>query len=380
MAGQGVRTRPLRNGLTALSLLIGVLTVVLVQGSSEVIASATVHRALLAQGPATTVRVSLEVTPGDPDPTRWWRPTLARTVRATGGRVVSVAAYGPAKLTTGDGPMDVETVAISTDLRGVRPLEVLRGRWFTEAPYLVPEVLLNRRAGSRLVAGEVVTIGAGAGTAPVRARVRGVVEDGTDVATVYVRDRDRDLLSRAGMAPTSQAVLLTGGDERVLRGRVADLAAVAGRQSSVADVARNDTMTTFEDQLRTSRSLLLSIAALSLLVGTLGILNIGLATLRDRSEEWAIRRALGASRAHVLALVLVESQVVALAAAAVALVSAWFLVPWALGRMSDVSVAPVPLPWRAAALGVLASSSAAFIGAVAPALRTSRIALSSLLR
>jgi putative ABC transport system permease protein len=381
LAWQGVRTRPLRNALTALSLLIGVVTVVLVQGSSEVIATATVHRALLSGGPATTVTATLDGGPADATPSVRWRPALDRMVGGgEGGHAASVAAYGSVTLSTGGAPSDVELFAVSTNLRSIRPFEVLRGRWFSDGRYLAPEVVLNRAASAQLGAvtrGVSVTQGR---SAQVAVRIQGVVDDGTDEATVYVRDLDATTLRGAGIEPASQGLLLTGGSEQDLRRHVTDFATVSGQRSLVTDVARTDSMAQYDDQLSTSRTLLLTIAGLCLVVGALGILNIGLATMRDRSEEWAIRRALGASRAEVLAMVLVESQVVALASAFLALGIAWFTVPWVLGQMSAVPVGPTPLPWRAAVVGVMASSTAALSGALAPAIRTSRTALSTLLR
>lgn len=64
-----------------------------------------------------------------------------------------------------------------------------------------------------------------------------------------------------------------------------------------------------ERTLRMFNALMAAIASISLLVGGIGIMNIMLASVTERTREIGIRRALGATRKHIIAQFLVETTV-----------------------------------------------------------------------
>ncbi len=66
---------------------------------------------------------------------------------------------------------------------------------------------------------------------------------------------------------------------------------------------------------RTFNLVLGSIAALSLLVGGIGIMNIMLATVSERTREIGIRRAVGANQSHILMQFLIETLLLTLVGA-----------------------------------------------------------------
>ncbi|MEL7197705.1 MAG: ABC transporter permease [Pseudomonadota bacterium] len=117
------------------------------------------------------------------------------------------------------------------------------------------------------------------------------------------------------------------------------------------------------------QAVLVSIASISLLVGGIGIMNIMLVSVTERTREIGLRMALGARRSDIRNQFLVEAAVLCVLGGAVGLVLAW-AAGAALTAYADF---PVPVG-IGTALGAIAFS--AFLGLLFggyPAIRASRL-------
>ena len=92
--------------------------------------------------------------------------------------------------------------------------------------------------------------------------------------------------------------------ERVLR---RDHKIMPGRANDFSIIDRREFLTTQQQAQATFTILLASIAGVSLLVGGIGIMNIMLVSVTERTREIGIRMALGATRFSILLQFLVES-------------------------------------------------------------------------
>ncbi|HCS52303.1 MAG TPA: ABC transporter ATP-binding protein, partial [Planctomycetaceae bacterium] len=92
------------------------------------------------------------------------------------------------------------------------------------------------------------------------------------------------------------------------------------------------------DQIRAIFNMVLgSIAAISLVVGGIGIMNIMLATVTERTKEIGIRRALGATRQNIVQQFLTETIVLSGTGGVIGIILG-LLTPWAFNVIKFVAI------------------------------------------
>lgn len=96
-----------------------------------------------------------------------------------------------------------------------------------------------------------------------------------------------------------------------------------------------------EETKRIFNIVLGSIAGISLLVGGIGIMNVMLATVTERTREIGIRRALGANRKHIVSQFLVETVVLSIGGGALG-VALGLIIPQVVEHYSDMPTVVTP--------------------------------------
>jgi putative ABC transport system permease protein len=125
---------------------------------------------------------------------------------------------------------------------------------------------------------------------------------------IFGTDRINDIWARV-VAPESVTVAM-GEIQSALR-RSHRL--TANRQDDFSIRNQADLLSTLSETTATFTTLLAGIAAVSLLVGGIGIMNIMLVSVTERTREIGIRKALGATRRNILLQFLVEAVVLCIA-------------------------------------------------------------------
>lgn len=133
-------------------------------------------------------------------------------------------------------------------------------------------------------------------------------------------------------------------------------------------LTQKELLSTFDSILNILTTFVVAIAAISLIVGGIGIMNIMLVTVTERTREIGIRKALGATFGNILGQFLTESVIISLIGGFLGLALA-YLAGFIIEKLADI--APVySLKALMVALGV-----SLFIGIVfgtAPAIKAAR--------
>jgi putative ABC transport system permease protein len=163
------------------------------------------------------------------------------------------------------------------------------------------------------------------------------------------------LRSISVLAPSEDRIPETMAEiERVLRRQHKLL---QGRPNDFTIRNQADFLNTFAETTQVFTYLLSGIAAVSLLVGGIGIMNIMLVSVTERTREIGVRKALGATRGNVLIQFLIEAVVLCLLGGLIGILLGTGIAAWlsnAFQWNTDVSYASVVLAFGfSAVVGVL---------------------------
>lgn len=420
IGGQGIRSRKLRTLLSILSLFLGVLAVVTVQAALQVANRALLTDVELAQGKDGTVVLYLPPSPhtvpvvldalkGLPDAVASIETQViigepgvspvnpgGAPFDQSGGRYFATSGPGSGSVDgqvegQGEGQppgqaIELRVAGLTGDIRRFRPFEAESGRWldFTGPPELAPRIVLNREAAKGLRRFQIpaeMRIG-GAPTNPTP-QLTGVVHDGGYGPFAYLRaDELLNWLPESALNDQGGVqVLLTpqaAGIEQTLRAR---LAASGVREDRIFRTTVNS-KEHYTTQLTLLRLVFFGMAILVLLIGVAGILNVGLASVGERIEEFALRRAVGTPRLLLAGIVLAETLFIGLFTA-VAAIGAGIVGIRFSGRLLghyEPFLRDMSFPWQAGVAGVLAGLAAGVLGGLIPAIRAARIPIATVMR
>jgi putative ABC transport system permease protein len=386
-----VRAHRLRSMLTMLGIVIGISSVVLTVGLG-LGAQEQVRKQIDALGSNLLI-----VSPGSSTDSGGVRGGFgsASTLTLADAQAIADPAVAPdvervapttsttTALAAGTTNWTTRLVGATTSWKDVRSRTLASGRYFTaeEAASGANVVVLGSAAASELFGlgspvGQTVTVNGTALTVigvldesgatsesadeddlavvPITTAQRVTGATSTTLSSVYVEARSADVLSAAYQEV--EAALLTSHD-------------VTSSEADFSIATQDALLETANSTNRTMTILLAGIAAISLLVGGIGVMNIMLVSVTERVREIGLRKALGATPSAIRRQFLIEASLLGVAGG---MVGSALGVVGALVLPSMIDQ-PVALSAAAIALALLVALGLGVGFGVYPASRAARL-------
>ena len=313
LAMRSILGNKMRSFLTMLGIIIGVVSVVMLMSIAEGTTS-SVTSAISSMGSeqltVTVTEENIELTSEDflaleaLDGVKGVAPYLQVSGTArSGSEYVSASGYGVT-----EDYLDVADVALQAG-RGIVPSDL---EWRTNVAVIGTEIAGELYASYDVI-GETFTMSnrtftvvglleesGSDGTGSLDNRIliplttAQRISDSTVVNTCYVRAESADTVETVQTLVELYLYSLTGDED------------------SYSVFNMSELLETLDDVMGTLSLMLGGIAGISLLVGGIGIMNIMLVSVAERTREIGIRKAIGARRLHIMMQFLIEACVLSL--------------------------------------------------------------------
>jgi ABC-type antimicrobial peptide transport system permease subunit len=334
-------------------------------------------------GRAATIAVTAyDPQTGMPPATQEWDAAVADLTERYGITATASIGYEETRFRLPGGTQAVQTRRVSPSYGQLHRIEPIEGRWLREGDRdsLAPAVVVNEAFLGALGVPDLssqptVVIG---GRTPVRAAVVGVVREGyADELLAYRVDRSAgpwdapraaDPSEMGFSPPTLELWVPPEQADEVMAVVTNDLGLALGGVQ--VDAYRQDAQG-LEETLGMLRLAIRGAGVVVLVLGGLGVLNIGLVTVRQRIREIGVRRSFGATSARVFSAIVLESVCATFLAGLAAVALSVVLVrnlPLERLLNSGVPLADTPgFPVAAAVEGLVAATAVGALAGLLPA-------------
>jgi putative ABC transport system permease protein len=377
-----VRVHKSRVILSLVGVFLAVFAMTSVTALGQLMAQAQQEQSERWGGRAATIAVqAYDPMTGMSPPEEKWDAAVAGLVERYGITGASSVSWGEGLYRLPGGTLAVQTRTVSASYGPLHRIQPVEGRWFREgdAASLSPALVVNELFVERLgMATLPATVMIG-GPRPVLATIVGVVREGyQDELLVYraegsggVWETEADNAQQQMMYGPATLELWVPDEQvdQVIQTVQHDLALALPDTDVMANRQDDPNL---QDSIATLRLAIRGAGIVVLILGGLGVLNIGLVTVRQRIREIGVRRSFGAGSGRIFSAVMLES-VCATAAAGVAAVAASIvlvrLLPLESILNQGVPLADQPaFPVAAAIEGLVAATAVGALAGLLPAL------------
>ena len=321
MAFQSLRNNRLRSLLTTLGIVIGVAAVILLVGLGNAVKSGF-NETFGAFASQINISKTSGGALGSDSRNLTYSDVRALQDTSAAPDIASVTPVvgGPATVTYGQRKYQGDVTGSTTDILEVANRTVMLGSMFTQAQYQAGErvTLLGPEIAGALFGDPAAALGKMVRIQRTNLRLIGVLDaDGqNDNATMMPLGAARRYLIGGDQLST---IIVRAADTQRLDAAEDQIRTILDRQHAIQDPSHRDySLQAFQNQIDKMNQTItyityftVSIAGISLLVGGIGVANIMLVSVTERTREIGIRKALGARRGAIMKQFLIEAVVLA---------------------------------------------------------------------
>lgn len=269
-------------------------------------------------------------------------------------------------------------IATEADMATLLKLKIAYGTFIDKDSANLPVAVIGRNVANQLF-GENAPIGMSLSLHGQNFVVRGVLDDLPASPLTLGPD-----FNKAIFIPFSVAQNITGGNAQIVEvlAQAQDkastektitelnkkLLAAHGQQDDFTVLRQDENLMVTNDILNSLTAFIAGIAAISLVVGGIGIMNIMLVSVTERTREIGVRKALGATNSQILNQFLIEAVVLSVAGSFVGLLISGFIV---LAVRVSTHLQPV-ITWQIALLACFVAIVIGIIFGITPAAKAAR--------
>jgi len=386
-AWQELRIHKTRVMLSLIGVAVAVCAITTVVGLGAVAQQAMLEQSEQQSGRSATLSLYVATNDGMPVDddvmAELWTTELERYGIDYASRVV----YSSQNVQFTDGVVPVRVTGVDQAYGTMHRFKLSEGSWFApgDEQRLAPAVLVNQvfydRLGRPDLASHPTTTLVG--DRPTTAVITGVYPVSswdTEPAMFLLTDTvlaltPADQVAAGAIMPNYELWVPVGASEDLTAALQRDIQGALGAGTQV-QVSRQDFAAFNEDPFASIKLLVGGVAALVLLLGALGLVNIALVTLKQRIREIGVRRSFGATAGRVFFSVMMESIVATLVAGVVGVIGAVLIVTNPMlqefigqGMVTDFP----PFPVEAAILGLVCATVVGALAGLLPALVAVRV-------
>ncbi|MCL2439110.1 MAG: ABC transporter permease [Alphaproteobacteria bacterium] len=383
-----IKANKLRSFLTTLGIIIGVCAVVIMVAAGQTVQN-MINQQLSGIGANLLIIRPEFTTQGG---LRGGTQSIIRTNDADAIRNVrNIIAVSPMVMTTRQiayksQNFATQLIASTTDVAKTGNYEIESGRFFDERDMrgAVPVVVIGSTIQQELFhgadpVGEVIRIGNVPFTVKglLKTKGQGIGGQDQDAVVLMPITTFRRRIFGTRIPNRVQMIMAQVSDERFIEEAKLQIEVVLRETRRLKPDAENDfIIDNMTEMLNTIRSvglylsvLLASIAGISLVVGSIGIMNMMLVSVSERTREIGIRKAIGAKNSSILMQFLLESILISFIGSMVGMV-----LGIGLGQIAGAVMGyAVPISYMTVLLAVAVAIVVGVAAGIVPAMKATRL-------